>query len=182
VRILRMIPLMGVLGGEVVGQELLPYWMRLCGEERARTEYAAGEGFRPINDCYLLNRLRLNLDMRPLPWLKFSFQAEDARVFGQNTLPAPATQKHEMGLRVGSVQFGDEGGIVSLRAGRQILDFGEGRLVADPNWSNVGRTFDAARATLRSGLARVDLFTGASVKIDPAGFDRDTPGQHFHGA
>ena len=52
---------MGVLGGEVVGQEPLPYWMRFGGEERARMEYAAGVGFRPINDCYLLNRLRLNL-------------------------------------------------------------------------------------------------------------------------
>jgi hypothetical protein len=194
-RLVRILLHIGTLGGAILGQEpkqpsafiseplnsTLPYWMRFGGEERIRTEYVAGVGFRAIDDRYLLNRLRLNMDVRPLPWLKFSFQAEDARVFGQNTLPALATQKNATDLRLGYVQFGDEGGALSLRAGRQSLDFGEGRLLADPNWSNVGRTLDAARATLRRGLFRVDLFTGASVKIDPTGFDRDTPGQHFHG-
>lgn len=68
-----------------------------------------------------------------------------------------------------------------LRAGRQSLDFGDARLVGDPNWSNVGRSFDAARLTLHRGRAKVDLFTGASVKVDPLNFDMPTPGEHFDG-
>jgi Alginate export len=160
----------------------LPAWLRFGGEERARTEYIVGQGFKAVGDFYLLNRLRLNADVRPVRWLTFSFQAEDSRVFGQNAQPAPASQKNAMDLRLGYVQVGGEEGVAMLRAGRQSMDFGEGRLVADPNWSNVGRSFDAARLTLRHGLLKVDLFTGASVKVDPLGFDLPTPAEHFHGA
>jgi hypothetical protein len=53
--------------------------------------------------------------------------------------------------------------------------------VADPNWSNVGRTFDGLRVTLRYRRVRVDALTGASVKVYADGFDTPTPGQHFHG-
>jgi len=160
----------------------LPSWIQFSGEERARLEDIAGEGFKPVGDLYLLNRLRLGVDLLPLSWLKFSFQAEDSRVFGQNTLPAPASQKDAMDLRVGYVQVGGEEGWAMLRAGRQSLDFGEGRLVSDPNWSNVGRTFDAARLTLRDGPVSVDLFSAASVKVNPVEFDDPVPGEHFDGA
>jgi len=130
----------------------------------------------------LLNRLRLGMDLRAASWLKFVFQAEDARVFGQNAQPAPASQKDSMDLRLGYLQLGGEGTLATLRTGRQSLDFGEGRLLADPNWSNVGRSFDAARLTVRHGSFKLDLFTGASVKIDPLNFDMPVPAEHFHGA
>jgi len=168
------------VSNEINGE--LPSWLRFGGEERARMEYIVGENFKVVDDLYLLNRLRLNMDVLPLPWLKFSFQAEDARVFGQNAIPAPASQKDAMDLRIGYLQLGGEENAVTLRAGRQSLDFGEGRLVADPNWSNVGKSFDAARLTLRHGQAKVDLFTAALVKIDPVNFDEPTPGEHFDGA
>lgn len=160
----------------------LPSWLSFGGEERARMQYIVGENFKPVVDLYLLNRLRLNMDVKPTNWLKFTFQAEDSRVFGQNTLPAPASQKDAMDLRLGYVQVGTEEGPVALRAGRQSLDFGEGRLLADPNWSNVGLSFDAERLTLRHGQLKVDLFSGTSVKINQTNFDEDTPGEHFDGA
>jgi len=160
----------------------LPSWLHFSGEERARMEYIVGEGFKPVDDLYLLNRLRLNMDVRATNWLKFSFQAEDSRVFGQNTLPAPASQKDALDLRIGYVQVGGEGDLAALRVGRQSLDLGEGRLVADPNWSNVGKSFDAARLTLRHGQLKVDLFTGAAVKVKQTDFDQPTPGEHFDGA
>jgi len=167
------------VSGEINAE--LPHWLRFSGEERARTEYIVGEGFQAVTDLYLLNRLRVNLDVAPTPWLKFGFQAEDSRVFGQNAQPAPASQKDAMDLRLGYVQAGSDEGAVRLRAGRQSPDFGEGRVLADPNWSNVGRSFDAARLTLRRGPLKVDLFTGASVKIDQTSFDEPCPGEHFHG-
>ena len=121
----------------------LPTWLRLGGEERVRMEDLDGIAFNPAGNRYLLQRLRLNLDVAPISWLKFSFQAQDARVYFTNVSPAPSSQKDPMDLRVGYVQFGNPGDSpVSLRAGRQGLAFGEGRLLADPNWSNTGRTFD----------------------------------------
>lgn len=159
----------------------LPSWLRFSGEERARVEGYAGIGFRPAEDLWLLNRLRLNLEARPWRWLKIGFQAQDARVFGQNTRPAPASQKNALDLRQGYVEVGSEQGLATLRAGRQALTFGEARLVGDPGWSNVGRVFDAARLSLRHGRLKADLFTGAVVKVTPDGWDRPAPGEHFHG-
>jgi len=159
----------------------LPSWLRFSGEERIRTEYIVGEGFKPVTDLYLLNRLRLNLEVRPFSFLRFYFQSEDSRVFGQNTQPAPASQKDAIDLRLGYMELGKAEGFVVLRAGRQGLDFGDGRLLADPNWSNVGKSFDAARLTLRKQKYKVDLFTAASVKVDQMNFDEPAPGEHFDG-
>lgn len=86
-----------------------------------------------------------------------------------------------MGLRYGYLQVGTEEGPIVLRAGRQPLTLGDGRLVADSNWSNVGRSFDAARLTLHGGDLKVDLFSGVVAKVDPVGFDLPSPGAHFHG-
>jgi hypothetical protein len=167
------------VSGFVNGQ--LPRWLRFSGEERARVEGLTGIGFRPAEDLWLLNRLRLNLEARPWRWLKFTFQAQDARAFGQNTRPAPATQKNAIDLRQGYVDLGSEHGPATLRAGRQPLAFGEGRLLGDPSWSNVGRAFDAARLSLRHGKVKADLFTGVVVKVTPGGWDHPAPGEHLHG-
>lgn len=168
------------LSGEV--NRGLPSWLRFGGEERIRMENLTGAGFKSVGDLYLLNRLRLDMEVRPLPWLRFQFESQDARVFGQNALPAPTSQKNAMDLRVGYLQIGTEEGPAMLRAGLLPLTFGEGRVLADAGWSNVGRTFDAARLTLHHAGLRVDLFSGASVKVDPMGCDQPAPGQHVHGA
>ena len=173
-------PVATPVSNEINGE--LPSWLHFSGEERARMENLEGVGFKTVGDLYLLNRLRLRTEVRPLPWIKFNFEAEDSRVFGQNTQPAPASQKEALDLRLGYAEVGSEAGLATLRAGRQDLTFGEGRVLADTNWSNVGRSFDAARLTLRHGRLKVDLFTGVSVKINQVDFDLPTPGAHFHGA
>lgn len=162
--------------------EQLPYWLRFGGEERTRMENVFGSGFKPVGDLYAVQRLRLGVEVRPRPWLRFIFEAQDARVFGQNLLPAPASQKNAMDLRLGYVQLGAEEGRVVLRAGRLPLAFGEGRVLADPGWSNVGRVFDAVHLTLHRRGLKVDLFSGWLVKVDPMGCDQSMPGAHFYGS
>ena len=159
----------------------LPAWLRFSGEERVRMENQNGVGFKGVGDLFLLQRLRLDMEVRPLPWLRFQFEGQDARVFGQITLPAPASQKDAIDLRVGYLQIGTEEGPVMLRGGRLPLAFGEGRVLADPGWSNVGRTFDGGRVSVHGGPVRVDLFTGDVVKVDTMGCNQPTPGSHFHG-
>jgi len=160
----------------------LSAWMHFHITERIRGEYIAGEGFQSITDRYLLNLLQLNMKLQPVSWLSFAFQAQDARVFGQNTRPAPTSQKDAINLSVGYIQLGGDELPVTLTAGRQNLDFGDGRLVSDQEWSNVGLSFDAARLTLRRASLKLDLFSGVSVKVNPLGFDLPTPGEHFDGA
>lgn len=160
----------------------LPAWLRFDAEERARMESLGGVGFKAAGNTYLLQRLRLNLDVAARSWLKFTFQTQDSRVFFTNVSPPPSSQKDPLDLRLGYVQFGNsEEGPLSLRAGRQSLNFGEGRLAADPNWSNVGRSFDAVRLILRYPHVRVNAFVSASDKTYIDGFATPVPGEHFHG-
>ena len=160
----------------------LPAWLRLSGEERVRVEGWNGIGFRNADDLFALNRLRLNLLVTPLPWLKFSFQAQDARVAGNNIKPAPSSQKDAVDLRQGYMELGDsESSSMGLRVGRQALTFGDGRLVADSGWSNVGRTFDAVRVTWRYGGLRVDGFASSVVVCRDGEFNRPLAGDNLHG-
>ncbi len=158
-----------------------PSWLRFSGEERTRFESLTNAGFKSTQDSYLLNRLRLTAELQPIRWVRFRLQAQDSRVFGQNTRPAPASQKDAIDLRTAYAQVGEDEDLFVFRAGRQSLTFGEGRLVADPNWSNVGRSFDAARLTMRRRKAKAEIFTGAVVKVTPNVFNRPAPGEHFHG-
>ncbi len=169
------------VASDYVNREI-PRWLTLSGEERVRVESFHGAGFGDAGDGYLLNRLRLDVGVRATGWLRFQFEGQDARVFGQNTRPAPAAQRNPMDLRLGYVELGYGEGPVQFRGGRQGWVFGEGRLLADPNWSNVGRSFDGARLSLRSGARKLDVFGGIMVKPDAAQFDRTVPGEHFYGA
>ncbi|MCC7342286.1 MAG: alginate export family protein [Bryobacterales bacterium] len=160
----------------------LPNWLWMGGEERVRLEALHGAGFQPGRDTYPLQRLRLQLGVRVRPWLKFSFEGQDSRVFFHDVSPAPASLRNPMDLRQGYLELGDaESGHIRLRAGRQSLHFGAGRLVEDSEWSNTGLTFDAARVTLRSSRFRVDAFTGSPNRSNPDGFDKTARGERLHG-
>lgn len=167
---------------EAVNAEL-PKWLRFGGEYRARLEGFTNLGFRPNSqDHYLLNRVRLNLKIEPVDWMRFVFQAQDSRVFANGAVPDAPPYKDSIGLRMGYLELGDpESRPLSLRAGRQELAFGEQRLVGHTSWNNVGRTFDAVRATLRWRHYRVDAFASSVVNVRDGEFNRPVTGNNFHG-
>ncbi len=87
----------------------LPKWLKFSGVYQGRVEGFSGGGFRNNNsDAYYLNRFRINMNINPTPWLRFSFQMQDARVFGKNTVPGPPFQD-TLDLRVAYAEFGDSG-------------------------------------------------------------------------
>jgi len=160
----------------------LPRWLKLSGEGRERVETLDGVSCLPGTNSYLLQRLRVNLNATPRSWLTLSFQMQDSHSFFTNVSPVPSTQKDPFDLRVGYVQLGSvEASPVVLRFGRQGLTFGEGKLLADSDWSNVGRSFDAARLTIHYRKLRVDAFSAMSDKININGFADPTSGEHFDG-
>jgi hypothetical protein len=70
---------------------------------------------------------------------------------------------------------------LSLRAGRQDLNFGEQRLLGNFNWINVGRSFDAVRLTLKHNRYWLDAFAASVVIPTSTGFDRPWTGTNLHG-
>jgi hypothetical protein len=161
----------------------LPEWLLVGGEYRARMEATENRGFVPgAADTYFLNRIRVNLSVKPAPWLKFVFQGQDTRVFFDSLVPNAPPYENHMDLRMGYLELGEpDTRTVSLRAGRQEINLGEQRLVGSSNWTNNSRSFDAVRATVHYRGYRLDAFAASVVVANPDGLDRPNPGDNLHG-
>jgi hypothetical protein len=145
----------------------LPSWLRFDAEYQGRFEWGfSGKQFTPTSqDTYYVNRIRFGVAIRPTAWLKFYGRAQDVRAFEKR--PPQTSGFYDMlDVREAYMEVGDtENGSVALRIGRQIFYWGEGRLVADSRWSLPGRSFDAARVTLRHNGYRLDGFAASVVQI-----------------
>ena len=59
-----------------------------------------------------------------------------------------------------------------LKIGRQILTYGDERLVGAFDWNNFGRTFDAAKLTYKKPGITIDAFTSTPVVITRNDFNQ----------
>ena len=160
----------------------LPSWLHISGEERIRTEgYSAG-GFKPDNaDYYFLQRLRLNLKIQPVWWLKIIAQSQDSREFFKGGTPV-APYQDTWDLRQAYAEIGDmERGFVDLRVGRQEINLGDERLIGSSNWTNNARSFDAARLRLHRKKLRLDIFAASVVVVTVGQVGAVTPGNNIYG-
>ncbi|HZT39214.1 MAG TPA: alginate export family protein [Bryobacteraceae bacterium] len=159
----------------------LPDWLKLGGELRGRLETMTGLNYAPgDDDTYYLHRLRLDIGIEPVGWLRLFVQGQDARVGAYNHKPVPSNFADSFDLRQGYVEI-RPWRAWTVRLGRQELSFGEERLVGASNWSNTGRSFDVARVTYAKPRARVDFFSGAVVATVDSQFDRPHFNNKFHG-
>lgn len=160
----------------------LPSWLRFSGEERIRMEGYDNGGFKPNNtDFYLLQRLRLNMKIQPVWWLKIFAQSQDAREFFKGGVPA-APYQDTWDLRLAYAEIGDmERGFFSLRVGRQEINLGDERLVGSSPWTNGARSFDAARLRLHHKKLRADIFAASVVVLRDGGLGEITPGNNLYG-
>ena len=122
------------------------------------------------DDGWLITRTRLGVAWQPIDCLKLYAQ-------GQDSMEAFSGRPHDtlggsngddnFDLRQAYLAIGDDKNFpVTLTLGRQSLDFGSRRVVADSGWSNYGRTFDAARLTWRANKDwTVDAVAGNVVTI-----------------
>ena len=73
-------------------------------------------------------------------------------------------------------------GALTLRGGRQELDYARGRLIAVREGANVRLSFDGLRAIQRVGDWELDLLLVSPVETDPGVFDDGwTPGERLWG-
>jgi hypothetical protein len=137
---------------------LLPRWLHLGVELRARVDDSAGSAF-------YLNRLRLNLSAEPTRWMRFVFQGQDAQAFSLNSAPGAEAFRNKADIRLGYAEFGLAEAGWSTRLGRQELSIGDERLVAADNDLDVlGQSFDALSLAWRRSQWRLQAFTGFRVE------------------
>jgi len=162
-------------------QELLPGWLQIGGQVRGRFDDPRGIGYTAdLSNRYYLERIRLDIALRPLAQLRFYVQAQDSRAWGYDNRAVLNSVQNPVDLRQGYVDYqSNESRGVQIRVGRQEMRLGAGRLVDSPEWSNVSRSYDAARLALFRPGVRVDFVAGSPVLIDQGRFDRHKAGEHL---
>jgi hypothetical protein len=159
----------------------LPYWLRFAGEERMRGEGTLGIDFKDQTDRYLLNRVRLDMQILPSNWLKFEFQAQDSRAFWREQ-PEKPPYENAWDLRLAYMELGNlERYHAMFRIGRQELAFGDERLIGNSNWTNTARSFDGYRAAVRFKKFRVDAFAASVVVLSNGDVGQHAPGNYIEG-
>ena len=151
-------------------------------EERTRWEEKDGVNFgKSVNQQDMLSRIRIGADYTPFSWLTISAMGQDARApfYG---VTAPNTIRDTMDLQEAYIELFRKsktgfGAIV----GRQMLSFGESRLVGSPQWSNVSRTFDTGRLYFRTPNMRLEVLMVSPVKVLPDAFNTPDLGERIWG-
>jgi hypothetical protein len=161
---------------------VLPAWLSVGGQLRARAEAYENGGFKPDNsDQYVLTRVLLNARVRPTSGTALFVEGMDSRGPFKNKSPSGPPFRDHADLRQFYLQLGADKSANMLRAGRLELFFGDGRLVGPLAWANTARTFDGARAGHAGNGYRLDAFATSVVKVEQDKFDRNIAGNNFYG-
>ena len=123
------------------------------------------------DDSWVLTRFRLGLALKPVPWLKLYAQTQDVREIDSDRPNIPGVRGTEGGdefdLRQAYVEFADFKKFpLGVTIGRQPLSYGDRRLLADSQWSNFGRTYDAGKLRVQTARFSIDAFIGRPVQIE----------------
>src|SRR6201997_5185630 len=160
----------------------LPSWFRIGGEYRGRLEGPTGIGFASTNDFYFLDRLRVKVGIKPKEWLLFYGEVQDARIFFNHHIANANPYEDKWTLWQAYPQLGSsETGWVDALAGRQVLRFGDERVIGPSEWLNVGRTFNVARVDIHHPGFFVSVFASSVVPGDSSDLHNALPGNNMYG-
>lgn len=170
-RIVTPILLMFVAIGVSHAQEV-----KLSGEIRERSEFSGKSTIiRQSPDVFHLLRSRLRADVTVSDDMSAVFEVQDARMFGTefSTLNSGAPA---FDLRQGYFVGGNILGMpLSVIVGRQLLSYGNQRLLGAIDWSNLGQSFDGAVLRGKFNEVTLDLLGTALVRNPnpTGGYKRD---------
>lgn len=160
----------------------LPNWIWFGWEERFRYEGYHDASFKKNNDdSYLLLRSRLQMTIRPLPWMKFVTQMQDARPFMQKP-PYGPPNLNAWDLKLAYAEFGNpDHDWISVRVGRQLINYNN-TIISNSEWRNQGRSFDAVVTNLHYDRYSLGLFAASVVVPLAEGISHHQEGNNIYGA
>jgi hypothetical protein len=160
-------------------EDKLPSWMTLDGELRSRTEDQTAIDLLPGQDkFYELERIRGGMEIRPTSWLSTYVQFHDLHALGLPLKYTAANMRDNFDFRQAYIKLNFKP--VKLFAGRQLLNFGNERVIGISDWTQTSRSFDGFDARI-GDKNRVDLFSASVVNIYPTSLDMHSGGLNYHG-
>ena len=160
----------------------LPKWIDLQAEERFRYEAYDNNNLKAkADDSYILNRFRFQVDLHASSWLRVTAQVQDARSGFQNPpIGPPNTVRWD--LKLAYVEVGDpEKHWFSLRVGRQLISYNN-TIIANSEWRNQARSFDAAVLNLNAKREHLGIFAASAVVPQAYGVSPHQEGNNIYGA
>jgi hypothetical protein len=160
----------------------LPKWIDVQAEERFRYEAYNNSNFKTkVDDSYLLNRFRFQVDLRTPSWLRITAQVQDARSgFQKPPTGPPSTVRWD--LKLAYVEIGaPEKHWFSLRVGRQLINYNN-TIMSNSEWRNQGRSYDAAVLNLNLKREHLGLFAASAVVPQAYGVSPHKEGNNIYGA
>ncbi len=123
----------------------------------------------PTDDAWLLTRLRLGARFQPASWFKVYVQGQDIREIGgsrpNNVGTLGADGDDVFDVLQGWLEVGPDALGWRLRLGRQPLNYGDQRLLGNPQWLNSTRAWDAVKLQYSAETWQVDAFAGSPVSF-----------------
>jgi hypothetical protein len=160
--------------------------LTLGGEARFRLEAEAGKTFgaRPRDeDTFTLLRAMLHGDLAYRDVARLFVQGVSC-IDMEHDLPTRPIDRNELDLQQLFVDVRPlgQGSPLTVRAGRQDLQYGGQRLVSPLEWANTRRRFDALKAIWKEDRWQLDLFLGRPVEVLAHHADRWVEDVLFGGA
>jgi len=151
-------------------------------ESRYRFEDRTGVSFGKDTDQEeMLVRNRLSLTWNAADWLTLSAMMQDARAPLYGSV-APSSMRDTADLQEAWIRIGGESWAgISFSGGRKMLNYGDGRLIGTPQWTNTSRTYDFATLGWAKNGASLEILATSVVKIQPDAFNNPVPGDRVWG-
>jgi Alginate export len=155
-------------------------YLTLGGQVRDRYEYFQnylfGSGPQDPNGYNLL-RVMANADLHLGPNVRVFVQGisatEQGRVGGPRPSDVDDIAVHQAFVDI-TIPLATDASF-TLRGGRQVIIFGDQRLIGVSDFTNVRRTFDGVRGTLTTPGNTLDVFYARPVQVLPYSLDDDVP-------
>jgi hypothetical protein len=162
--------------------EKLPHWIYLQAEERFRYEAYDNSNLKAkVDDSYLLNRFRFQVDLHTPSWFRVTAQVQDARAGFQNPpIGPPNTVRWDLKLAYAEVGAPSKHWF-SLRVGRQIINYNN-TILANSEWRNQARSYDAAVLNLNAKREHLGVFAASAVAPQAYGISPHQEGNNIYGA
>lgn len=120
------------------------------------------------DDSWLLQRARLGMKLKPVDWFTFYIQGQSSFEIDSDRPNEPGVLGAEgddpIDIRQAYFQFGPK--TMNLTLGRQVFLYGDERVIGPLDWTNLGRTFDAARFHYERSSWWIDVFAASVVTFD----------------
>lgn len=160
----------------------LPKWLQFGGQFRDRVEGQIGFHYAPTDDTYNLTQLRLGVYIQPTSWFKIVAVTQDSRVFFNQHVPNAPSYQNVWDLREAYASFGStDSSWISATVGRQVLSFGDERVIGPSDWVNMGRTFDVARLDIHKNGLKASIFASSVIVARDGVIDHHLEGNNLYG-